>query len=104
MTEPAGFPPPAVRDEPSRHRYEIERDGGVAVLEYRRRPGAIALVHTEVPVALRGHGLADVLARFALEAARTEGIKVIPICPFVQRFLERHPEYHALVLQPHPDP
>ena len=98
MTDEAGAPSVPVRDVPERHRYEAEIGGAVAVLEYRRRPGAIALVHTEVPPALQHHGLADKLVRAALDAARAEGIKVIPICPFVKQFLERHPEYQSLVL------
>ncbi len=96
MAEEIG--PSSVRDEPARNRYEIEIDGAVAILAYRRRPGSIALIHTEVPPALRGHGLAEVLARAALDAARADGLKVIPICPFVKKFLERHPEYQPLVL------
>ena len=98
MAEEIGSPSATVRDEPARDRYEIEIDGAVAVLEYRRRPGVITLLHTEVPAALRGHGLADRLARAALDAARADGLKVIPVCPFVKQFLERHPEYRPLVL------
>ena len=98
MADEAAAASVPVRDAVERHRYEIEIDGAVAVLEYRRRSGAIALIHTEVPPALRGRGLADLLARAALDAARAEGIKVVPICPFVQKFLERHPDYQSLVL------
>lgn len=87
----------AVRDNPARHRYEIEVDGQVAVLIYRRTPGFLELIHTEVPAALRGRGLADALARHALEAARAEGVRVGPTCPFVRAFLERHPEYQSVV-------
>jgi hypothetical protein len=98
MTDEVPAPSIPVRDVPARHRYEALVDGAVAVLAYQRRPGAIALIHTEVPPALRGHGLADQLATAALDAARAEGIKVIPICPFVKQFLQRHPEYQSLVL------
>jgi predicted GNAT family acetyltransferase len=98
MTDEAPAPAVPVRDAPARHRYEIEIDGAVAVLEYQRRPGSIALIHTEVPPALRGRGLADQLARAALDQARAQGLKVVPICPFVKKFLERHPEYQSLVL------
>jgi predicted GNAT family acetyltransferase len=87
----------AVRDNPGAQRYEVESDGWMGILKYEPRPGAIALIHTEVPPALRGRGLADLLARFALEKARADGLRVIPICPFVKAFIKRHPEYQPLV-------
>jgi len=86
-----------VRDHVAAHRYELTRDGHTAVLVYRRAPGVITLVHTEVPAPLRGHGLAAILAHHALEAARASGERVIPSCPFVQAYLQRHPEYASLV-------
>jgi predicted GNAT family acetyltransferase len=57
------------------------------------------LVHTEVPRALEGRGYASALATAALEHARHEGVKVIPSCPYVKAFLQRHPEYADLVAQ-----
>jgi len=84
------------RDNEARRRYEITIGGRTAVLTYMRRPGTIHLVHTEVPPALRGKGLANVLAKAALDGARTAGVHVIATCPYVQTFLKKHPEYKAL--------
>jgi predicted GNAT family acetyltransferase len=81
-----------VRDNSEANRFEAVKDGHVSVLEYRRRPGEIVLIHTEVPEALRGHGIGNVLARRALAAAREEGLRIVVICPFVRAFLRRHPE------------
>src|SRR5262252_700528 len=39
-------------------RFEIERDGHVAYLEYNLAGKVLQLIHSEVPEALRGHGLA----------------------------------------------
>ena len=86
----------AVRDNDARRRYEITVGDRTAVLTYVRRPGTIQLVHTEVPPALRGKGLANVLAKAALDAARDAGVHVIATCPYVQAFLKKHPEYKAL--------
>jgi hypothetical protein len=94
QTPPAPAP---VRDNVDAERYEIVVDGEVAFLEYRRRKNVMALIHTEVPDALRGRGLAPVLAKWALDAARNEGRHVLVICPFIRTYLKRHPEYDALV-------
>jgi predicted GNAT family acetyltransferase len=85
-------------DAPERERYELSIDGEVVVFSaYRVRPGLIAFVHTEVDEHLQGQGLADRLIRFALEDARARGLAVLPFCPFVKAFIERHREFEALV-------
>jgi predicted GNAT family acetyltransferase len=87
-----------VADAPERDRYELSIDGEVAGFSaYRARPGLIAFVHTEVDERLQGRGLGDRLIRFALEDARARGLSVLPFCPFVKAFIERHREFEALV-------
>jgi predicted GNAT family acetyltransferase len=82
----------AVRDNPTAGRFEIAAAGDLALLRYIRRGNAIELVHTEVPVALRGRGLANALAAFALGTARAQGLAVIVACPFVREYLRKHPQ------------
>src|ERR1700733_13107155 len=87
-----------VADARERERYELSIDGEVVgFTAYRARPGLIAFVHTEVDERLQGRGLADRLIRFALEDARTRRLAVLPFCPFVKAFIERHREFEALV-------
>jgi predicted GNAT family acetyltransferase len=87
-----------VADAPDRERYELSIDGEmVGFTAYRTRPGLIAFVHTEVDERLQGRGLADRLIRFALEDADARGLAVLPFCPFVKGFIERHREFKALV-------
>jgi len=81
-----------VRDNREASRFETLVEGHLAYLTYARRPHAFALVHTEVPDALRGRGVGSALAKFGLEAARAEGHPVRVLCPFVRAYLERHPE------------
>ena len=64
---------------------------------YRRRPGLIAFIHTEIEPAFEGQGLAGRLISAALEAARRETLAVLPFCPFVRDYIERHPEQLDLV-------
>ena len=87
----------AVQDDRAAGRFELHVDGQVAFLTYRRSGGNISLDHTEVPESLRGRGIADRLARAALESARSEGLAVVPVCPFVKAYIRRHPEYRSMV-------
>lgn len=82
-----------IRDNPAASRYETRIGDQVAVLEYEF-DGAkqIALIHTEVPSALEGRGIAGKIVRFALDDARARGLEVIPVCPYVVSYLKRHPD------------
>ena len=80
-------------------RFEIERDGDLAYLEYTLAGKVLQLIHSEVPPALRGRGMASELAHSALEWAREQGLKVDVVCPSVNAYLEKHPEYADLVLR-----
>ena len=87
-----------IHDVPAHHRYEVEVDGVTAYVLYRRKPGVITLVHTEVPKALAGRGVGSRLAKHVLDAARAEGLKVVPVCPFIAAWMKKHPEYDDLRL------
>jgi uncharacterized protein len=89
---------PTVTDVSDRRRFEIEVDGAVlGFAEYRRRPGVISFTHTEIDPAHEGEGLGTLLVKAALDTARGEGLAVLPYCPFVQGFIDRHREYLDLV-------
>ena len=84
------------------HRYEIRADGELAgVTVYRERPGLVAFMHTEVDPDLEGHGVGSQLIRSALDDARERKVQVLPFCPFVNGFIERHAEYADLVPAEH---
>lgn len=72
--------------------FEITQENQTALLQYRRSGETIRLIHTEVPEALRGRGLANQLARAALDFAHFNQLKVVPICPFIKVYLQKHPE------------
>jgi predicted GNAT family acetyltransferase len=75
------------------HRFEIRVDQQVAFLLFRLRGVRLSLIHIEVPPNLQHQGLADALARTALEYARNHSLSVKAICPFVVKFLAKHPEF-----------
>jgi predicted GNAT family acetyltransferase len=89
-----------VVDNVERHRYEARAPGEPAFLNYRLEPGTVVLVHTQVPKALEGHGIGQALVRHALDDARARGLGVVPMCPFVEAWIKRHPEYADLVQPP----
>ena len=78
-------------------RFLIRKDGEIAELTYSEIGKQILLKHTEVPKSLRGGGMAGTLAHAALEYARSQNFKVIPVCPYVIAYLAKHPEYQSLV-------
>ncbi len=60
--------------------------------------GRIAFVHAEIYEPYEGMGLGSQLAHEALDDARVRGLMVMPLCPFIADFIERHlDEYRDLV-------
>ena len=84
------------------HRFEIylgnER---VGLMDYSLRPGEIHLVHTEVDPAHQGKNLAAILLRESLASIRDQKIgKVVPVCSYTVKYMEKHPETQDLLLNP----
>jgi len=91
-----------VADAPEHERYElVDGDGVLGIAQYRLRPGLIAFVHTEVDERAGGRGLGSRLVRAALDDARARGLAVLPFCPFVNGWLQRHRDYADLVPADH---
>ena len=88
----------SVRDNPDKERFEIsDGDEVVGFVEYHRRKDLIAFTHTEVDESRSGQGFAGELIGSALDAARDQHLSVLPFCPFVNRYVSKHPEYVELV-------
>jgi len=89
---------PRVVDDPAAGRFEVLVDGAVAgFAEYRRTRSAVAFTHTVIDPAFEGRGLGSVLARGALDATREAGSPVLPFCPFIRGYIQRHLAYLDLV-------
>lgn len=98
MTEPSNI---IVTDNPDAGRYEAhigERIAGFA--EYRRIRDRVVFTHTETLDEFAGRGVGTHLAAGALDDVRARGLRATPHCPFIRRYIERHPQYADLVLWP----
>ncbi|MFH9353617.1 GNAT family N-acetyltransferase [Kitasatospora sp. NPDC017646] len=91
-----------VTDNRDQSRFEVfdgEELAGFA--EYHRFGDEIAFIHTEIDPRFGGRGLGGVLARAALDAAREQGLAVLPYCPFIRGWITKHPDYADLVPASH---
>ena len=86
-----------VRDAPEESRYEARRDGALlGYAAYQKTNELVVFTHTEVDPSLVGQGVGGVLVKGALDHVRGLGLRVLPICPFVQSWMDRHPGYADL--------
>lgn len=86
-----------IHDNQAASRFETVIEGHLAEITYRLDGQTITFVHTLVPDALAGRGLGGKLAKAALESAQERGLTVVPQCPFVAGYLQKHPEYQSLL-------
>lgn len=85
-----------VRRQSGPDRFEIVVDGEVAGLaQFVDHDGRRVFFHTEVADAYEGRGLAGTLVARALDATREEGLRIVAVCPYVKKFIEKHPEHQA---------
>ena len=87
-----------IKDNPAESRFEATLDGElVGIAEYQLPEGLIVFTHTEVAPAVEGHGTGSALAKYALDQVASTGTrKVVPLCPFIKRYISQHPEYSGI--------
>ncbi|MGW3988806.1 GNAT family N-acetyltransferase [Streptomyces sp. NPDC004830] len=95
---------PAVQRVDERQRYEILVDGRRAGLTaYRDRGEQRIFFHTEIDDAFAGRGLASELVGRALADVRASGKRIVPVCPYVAKYLKKHEEFTDLTDPVTPD-
>lgn len=89
-----------IKHDVANKKFAVQVAGGEAHAFYRRGPmNSYDIYSVVVPVESRGKNIADQLVREAIKAARAENVKIIPTCPYVVKWFERHPEEQVLLLK-----
>ena len=90
-----------ISDNPAAPRYEAFVESTLAgFTDYHLQPGLITLMYTEIDPAFEGQGVGSRFAAAVLDDIRGRSLRVLPMCPFVRAFIQRHPEYADLVWRP----
>jgi uncharacterized protein len=87
----------AITHQAAAQRFVAPVDDGEAECVYRLQGGVMDIVHTEVPPAAEGRGIAAALVRAALAHARSEGLRVRPSCSYVRSYMRRHADTQDLL-------
>ena len=67
------------------------------LVTYTRAGDVLDLQHTEVDDAHEGKGFGGKLAQGVLDDVRRRGLHVTPSCPFIKKWIDKHPDYADLV-------
>lgn len=81
-----------IHHDPISQRFEAMVEGLTCEASYRLADGVMHLMHTGVPRALEGRGIAAALVQHALAEARAQGWRVRPVCSYVRAYMRRHPD------------
>jgi predicted GNAT family acetyltransferase len=92
-----------IRDNIARRRFELEESGAVAFADYRRQDGLLIIDHVEAPPPLRGAGTAGRLMAGIAQLARSEDLRIMPLCGYAAHWLRRHAESDAFASRTTPD-
>jgi predicted GNAT family acetyltransferase len=88
----------SVLDDRQASRFELHVDGEVlGYLTYQRAGDVVSFLEVTTDLSRAGEGLGLLLVRRALDAVAAEGLWVLPVCPFVRDFIQRHPVYLDMV-------
>ena len=92
------------QEDDGRHGRFVARIAGIdaeAELTYTHRgPGLISADHTGAPDELRGTGAAGALVDYMIADARRRNYRILPICPYVRKLYQRHPDWQDVMTIP----
>ena len=79
--------------------YIGQYDNKIAEINWKKHDGFIAVDETRVDESLKGQGYGIKLFDKVVEYAREHSLKIKPVCSFVVKMFERHPEHQDLVVE-----
>ena len=87
-----------IEHDAARGRFRLSiGDAEAVVLDYVGGPGVWDIVHTYADPAFRGTGASSRLVQHVFDEARSQGLHIVPTCPYIPVWVSRHPEAAALV-------
>lgn len=78
-------------------RYVLRLDGQEAEMTYSRGETIDIIDHTFVPPDLRGRSVGESLVTRAVEDARAEGRRILPLCTFAAAQFRRNPDWQDVL-------
>ena len=78
---------------PEKNSFETKLAGVTAFVQYRLSGDRLDIIHTIVPTAIEGRGVAAALVKHAYDYAIEHGMKPLATCSYAVAWLHRHPEY-----------
>lgn len=78
-------------------RYEMDEQGDTSYADYRKTPERMYIDYVFSPVPLRGTGASGRLMAAVAAEARTQELKITPICGYAAAWLRRSSEYRDLL-------
>ena len=87
-----------IRHNPDRERFEVLVGGNViGKAVYKDYDGGTSpqriFYHTVINEEYGGQGLAGKLAAVALDETVDAGFRIVPVCPFIKKYITKNPEY-----------
>lgn len=86
-----------IEHQKDKNRFVMDVEGQIAKVDYRHRDGKLWLVHSEVPLQLRGQGYGKILIQKTLEKLTEEGYEAVAVCPFISKVVSRSPQWNEVV-------
>ncbi len=83
----------------NKQQYEYQIQGETAKVEYEKAGDILILTHTEVPPDIQGNGIGHDLVKNTLDDIAAHHQKIVPLCPFIVRFIEDNPQYAQLAIE-----
>lgn len=91
-----GYDDIALINNEALHNFELFIDGARAFIDYKQKGDKVYLIHTEVPEALQGKGVAAAIVEKTFRYMEAHQLKLVPLCVYVKHFLSTHPEWNRL--------
>ncbi len=83
----------SIRETEQRFYIGESPDDPTAQIEFEIDQGILTIFSTDVLASLQGQGIGQQLVAYAVEYARKNQLKILPVCPYAIKQFEKHPEY-----------